>query len=59
MNGFAAEVPASALADLARAAGVRWVSLDAPLGNRAGPDGTVNTAALLYLQPKEIRADKL
>ena len=31
INGFAAELPAKAVPALARAAGVRWVSLDAPM----------------------------
>ena len=38
INAFAAELPAQAALELARAEGVRWVSLDAPVG-RAGQPG--------------------
>ena len=37
INAFAAELPAKAVPKLARAAGVRWVSLDAPVMNSLVP----------------------
>jgi serine protease AprX len=38
INGFAAELPARAIVELARTAGVRWISLDAPVLNTACAD---------------------
>src|ERR1700694_2104094 len=41
INAFAAELPASAAAELAKDSDVRWVSLDAPVANAGGVDGTL------------------
>ncbi len=43
IDAFAAELPASAVPQLAKAAGVRWVSLDAPL-HRSGDTNTQGVA---------------
>jgi serine protease AprX len=58
INAFAAEMRAKDVAQLARA-GVRWVSLDAPMVEAGGPDGTVNTANLKNVYDKAIRADQV
>jgi serine protease AprX len=42
INAFAAELPAWAVLPVAQAAGVRWVSLDAPMVRSGAPIGTDN-----------------
>jgi serine protease AprX len=59
INAFAADLPANAVPTLAASTGVRWISLDAPVAQTGGPDGTVNTANLLNVYNKAIRADAL
>lgn len=59
INAFAADVPASIVPTLAAAASVRWISLDAPMQQSGGSDGAVNTANLLNVYNKAIRADAL
>lgn len=59
INAFAADMPAGAAVELAKADGVRWVSLDAPMVKTGGPDGTVNTTALLNTYDKSVAADKV
>jgi len=59
INSFAAELPAHAIVELAQHPGVRWVSYNAPVVKTGGPDGTVNTAALLNVYNKAIGADRL
>ena len=59
INAFAAEMKAKDVAQLAKTDGVRWVSFDAPVVETGGPDGTVNTAALLNVYDKAIGANKL
>jgi len=41
INAFAAQLPVGAVPELARAAGVHWVSLDAPMKPAQGSDTTV------------------
>src|ERR1700687_5816420 len=52
INAFAADLPAVAAAELAKNDGVRWVSLDAPVANAGGIDGTPSTGALLNAYDK-------
>jgi len=59
INAFAAEVPANAVTTLAAAAGVRWLSLDAPMVKSGGPDGTINTANLVNVYNRAIGADRV
>ena len=59
INGFAAELPAQAVNALASHAAVRWVTFDAPVHKAGGPDGSVDTKALLNAYNKAIGADKL
>lgn len=59
INAFAANLRAQALQQLAGSAAVRWVSLDAPMLKSSGPDGPVNTANLLNVYNRAIRADQL
>ncbi len=49
INAFTAEMAAEAALELARVELVHWVSLDTPVKESGGPDGTVNTANLLTL----------
>jgi serine protease AprX len=58
INAFAAELPARAVLELARAAGVRWVSLDASV---IGADcaGCIDTANLVNTYVQAIGADRL
>ncbi|MEZ4862051.1 MAG: S8 family serine peptidase [Caldilineaceae bacterium] len=49
INGFATEVPADAIAELARTPGISWISLDSPVRSMTAPisygeDGVVTTA---------------
>ncbi len=59
INGFAADLSAQDALMLARQDDIRWVSLDAPIVRSGGPDGTVNTTALLNVYNKVVRADKV
>jgi serine protease AprX len=59
INGFAAQVPADALPTLATAAGVKWISFDAPMVKSGGPDGAVRTSNLRTVYNQAIRADQL
>ncbi len=59
INAFAAEMQAGAAQELAASSSVRWVSLDAPVVESGGPDGTVNTNALLNAYNKAIGADRV
>jgi serine protease AprX len=59
INAFSAEMTAEAAVELARSGSVRWVSLDAPVRESGGPDGTVNTANLLNAYNRAVRADML
>ncbi|HET7079891.1 MAG TPA: S8 family peptidase [Chloroflexia bacterium] len=58
INAFAAEVPASALATVAGADGVRWVSLDAPVVKTDCTD-CVNTTRLRNAYDRAIHADQV
>jgi serine protease AprX len=58
INAFAAELPAKAVPELGRAAGVRWVSLDAPMV-RSSCDQCIDTANLLSYYVQAIGADQL
>ncbi|HLF24993.1 MAG TPA: S8 family peptidase [Anaerolineae bacterium] len=60
INAFAATLPAGAVPELSRSAGVRWVSLDAPLQSTACTSDcltSVNNLRNAYIQ--SIRADKV
>jgi serine protease AprX len=59
INAFSAEMTAEAAVKLSQTESVRWVSLDAPIQESSGPDGTVNTANLLNSYNKATRADAL
>jgi serine protease AprX len=59
INAFAAEMKAKDVAQLAKADGVRWVSLDATMMEAGGPDGTINTTNLKNVYDKAIRADQV
>jgi len=66
INAFAAELPASAVSKLATARGVRWVSLDAVLGDSAGPvddrsqiDSPISTTNLRSVYTRAIGATQL
>jgi serine protease AprX len=59
INAFSVEMLAEDAVELARSESVRWVSLDAPVQDSGGPDGTVSTANLLNMYNKAIRADAL
>ena len=56
INGFSASIPARAIAELARAVGVRWVSLDAPVVRTACTQ-CIDTTNLKNAYIKAIRAD--
>jgi len=58
INGFSASIPARAIAELARAVGVRWVSLDAPVV-RTACSQCIDTANLKNTYVKAIRADSV
>lgn len=58
INGFAAELRAGRVPALARAAGVRWVSYDAPVATTACSQ-CVDTRNLQSVYLKAIRADKV
>ena len=45
IRAFAADLPAAAVPELAQAAGVRWISLDAPVKGTAADDTTFTTWA--------------
>ena len=59
INAFAAEMTAESALELARNESVRWVSLDVAVKESGGPDGTVNTANLINVYNRAIRADSL
>ena len=59
INAFTANVPGRAMAELAKAPGVRWVSLDAPMTRSAGPDASVSTGDLVNIYNSAIGADRL
>jgi subtilisin family serine protease len=54
INAFAAELQAKAIPPLARAAGVRWVSLDSPVQQSAMP---IDTSSLKSAFVQAVRAD--
>ncbi|NTU63157.1 MAG: hypothetical protein HGB05_07095, partial [Chloroflexi bacterium] len=58
INAFAAEMKAKDAAQLAKTDGVRWISLDAPVREAGGPDGTIKTKNLLNTYNRAIGADK-
>lgn len=58
INAFAAELPAKAVPELARAAGVRWVSLDAPMVD-ASCSECMETSNLMGYYVQAIGADRL
>ncbi len=58
INAFAAELPAQAVATVAGAGGVRWVSLDAPVVKTDCTD-CVNTNRLQNVYDQAIRADQV
>ncbi|MBI3942427.1 MAG: S8 family serine peptidase [Chloroflexi bacterium] len=59
INAFAAEMPVGEVMQLAKAEGVRWVSLDAPVAEAGGPDGTVNTSNLANVYNSAVHADQV
>jgi serine protease AprX len=60
INAFAAEVPGKAVPNLARAVGVRWVSLDAPMESTGKPcKECIDTSQLLGTYVQAIRATQL
>jgi serine protease AprX len=60
INAFAAELPAQAVPELARVAGVRWVSLDAPVVQAgASCSSCIDTSNLLNAYVRAIGADQL
>lgn len=63
INAFSAQVPARNVAELAKAEGVRWVSLDAPMvetGKSSGCDAPcLSTANLQSVYPQAVRANAL
>ena len=58
INGFAAELPGQAVERLARANGVRWVSLDAPIV-KTGCSECIDTNQLQNSYVRSIRADQV
>ena len=58
INAFAAELPAESVPELAKATGVRWVSLDAPVVG-AACDECVDTSNLASHYVQAIGADRL
>jgi serine protease AprX len=63
INAFAADLPAGAVVELARAAGVRWISLDAPVANssvsQAPCKPCVSSAHLQSAYIRAIKADQV
>jgi serine protease AprX len=66
IHAVAADVPADALASLAAAPGLRWISLDGPVTSTSRPDArggddTPDTGAALppSVYPQEINADRV
>ena len=59
IHAFAADLPTSAVATLASAQGVRWISRDGPVVQSGGPDGTVNTTALVNTYNGALNVDKV
>jgi len=59
INAFAAELPAGAILELARAAGVRWVSLDAPVAQTTACTPCVSSANLQNAYIRTIGADQV
>ena len=58
INAFAADVPASAIQELASANGVRWISLDAVMNSTACTQ-CIDTTKLANAYIKAIRADQI
>jgi serine protease AprX len=58
INAFAAEVPAQAVAQLARANGVRWISLDAPVVKTACA-ACIDSSRLASSYPQTVGASRL
>jgi serine protease AprX len=58
INAFAAELPGKAVPELARADGVRWVSLDAPVVQAACTQ-CIDTSSLKNAYVRAVGADKL
>jgi serine protease AprX len=58
INAFAAEIPAAAVPELAKASGVAWVSLDAPMVDASCPE-CVETSNLMSHYVQAIGADEL
>lgn len=56
INAFTAELPAAAVAELATAAGIRWVSLDAPIYDAGGPIKCGNCTDTVRLMDTYVRA---
>jgi serine protease AprX len=59
INGFAAELPAGAALELARAEGVRWVSLDTPVVRSTSCDPCVSDARLTNAYIGAVRANRV
>jgi serine protease AprX len=59
INAFGAELTAGAARELAASPAVRWVSPNGPMVHSGGPDGAVNTANLLNVYNRAIRADQV
>jgi serine protease AprX len=59
INAFAAQMTAKAVLELGRAAGVKWVSLDAPVRIADGPDGSLSAANLVSVYDSVVGADRL
>ena len=59
INAFAAQMTAGAALELAASPAVRWVSIDAPVKEAGGPDGTVDTNKLANTYISAIGADRL
>jgi serine protease AprX len=59
INAFAAEMTAGRAYELSRSTGVRWVSLDAPMVESGGPDGSISTTAMVNVYNKAIGADRV
>ncbi|MBI5302775.1 MAG: S8 family peptidase [Chloroflexi bacterium] len=59
INAFAAEVPASSVPELAKAAGVKWISLDAPTVQTVCTPPCIDTSKLKSNYPQAVNATKV
>src|SRR5204863_8617621 len=59
INAFAAELPAGAILELARAAGVRWISLDAPVVRASACAPCVGSTNLQNAYIRAVGADRV